>query len=158
MRPAPEPDRPPRPAGPTRPGPGAGPFRGLGLPLPAHARPASARLLLLGLRVWALERSASAPPRPAVARALGPAAGPLSTLLEALSAALAEPFLAFPCGALAVSPDEALVLDLVAAAGRGDGAAARAITAELLPEATAARLFALAGRVALLLPGDGPGT
>lgn len=123
-------------------------------PLPAQARAASERLLLRATRLWILDRCAGRPPRARVEALVGPAAAPLGTLLESLSGALPEPFRAFPCCALAVSPDEALLLELVAAAGAGAPARAERLLAELLPAPVRARLFALAGRVALLLPAD----
>lgn len=122
------------------------------MPLPVAARDPGERLLLLGVRVWAGRRRAGRTAKDALVSLLGMAAPALVNLLEAWAETMPYPPAALPCGAQAVSPDEALLLDLVAAAAREDRDAAETLLRDLLPAAHRARLFALAGRAALLLP------
>jgi hypothetical protein len=122
------------------------------MPLPVPARPAEARLLLMAIRIWAARRRAGADPRCACAALVGPAARPLHTLLDSLAAAMGEPLCTMSARALAVTPDEALVLDLVEHAARSDCEGARRLLDGLVPGSAAVRLFGHAARLALLMP------
>ncbi len=122
------------------------------LPLPVPARPAGERLLLLAVRVWGSGRRQGVCPHHGPAALLGPAARPLNTLLDTLCAAVGEPLMLLAPRALAITPDEAMLLDLVECAGRGDTAGARTLLADRVPRAVQDRLIDHAGRLALLLP------
>jgi hypothetical protein len=122
------------------------------MPLPVAARDPGERLLLLGIRVWAARRRSDPELRARLAGLLGVAAPALLTLLEAWAEAMPYAPAIHPCCAQAVDPDEALLLELIAAAAREDETAADAQLTDLLPAPHRARLFALAGRVAWLLP------
>jgi hypothetical protein len=122
------------------------------LPLPVPARDAAQRLLLMGMRIWAAHRRAGRNAREPLERLLGPGGPALQTLLETWADATPCAPAAYPCCAQAVTHDEALLLDLVEAAGQGDMPRAEALLDDLLPAPHRARLFELAGRAACLLP------
>jgi hypothetical protein len=82
-----------------------------------------------------------------VAPILGPAVPAFAAFMDLAVSLWAEPVLVFPPCAATLSPDESVLLGLLAAAAVGDRAAADRLAGELLDHGAIARLWQAASRV-----------
>jgi hypothetical protein len=107
------------------------------LPSPA---PSQMRLLR-SLRLWIACARQSRAPRPVLLPLLGPGTGAFVQFMERIVAAWPDPFAAMPPCACRMTPDEALVLGLVRAAGAADRAGADRLLCEMLGSDERTRLW-----------------
>ncbi|WP_146193537.1 addiction module antidote protein [Sphingosinicella humi] len=106
--------------------------------------------LVMTLRLWVVMNKLGRCPLQAMAEKLGSrrAAAHLHLMLEEVGAAWPEPFCVSPPCCPRLSHDEALVLDMVRAAGREDRPGFDRLLSDLLPADAREPLFASAGLVA----------
>ncbi len=117
-------------------------------PLPVHPEATPTARLTRALRFWVLMACRRANPRPMVTPLLGPAVPAFAAFMDMAVALWPEPMLVFPPCAATLSPDESILLGLLAAAAEGDRAEADRIARDMLDQAARARLWQAATRVA----------
>jgi hypothetical protein len=111
--------------------------------------PSSEADLAASLRLWVVMCKLGRCPLQAVADRLGTmrAAAHLHLLLEEIGAAWPDPFCIAPLCCPRLSHDEALALDMVRAAARGDRPGFDRLLQEMIPADMRERLFLSAGAV-----------
>ncbi|WP_448582452.1 hypothetical protein [Thermaurantiacus sp.] len=114
----------------------------------AHGR------LTRALRLWVLLACRRANPRPTVAPILGPAVPAFAAFMDLAVSLWPEPMLVFPPCAATLSPDESVLLGLLATAAADDRAAADRLAEELLDASARSRLWQAATRVTDALAAD----
>lgn len=99
------------------------------------------------LRLWVAMRGMGRCPVPAVADRMGSrrAAAHFRLLLDQIAAAWPEPFAVSPPCCCRLSHDEAMLVDMIRLAGRGDRPSFDLLTREMLPADARERLFLSAG-------------
>lgn len=115
-------------------------------PPPVAALSNDARIQLRAARMWVMLARHHRNPKPVLANLLGSTTAAFCTVMEQLVTAWPDAFTAYPPCALAVSPDEATLLDLLALASEGQHDEADALLHDLLPPSDRARLWAAAIR------------
>jgi hypothetical protein len=116
-------------------------------PPPLAALPGEARILLKAARLWVLLARSSRAPLGPLSALLGPAAARFSVLMDELSAAWPDPFTTFPPCAASLSPDEQVLLSVLARAEAGAEQGFHADLADLLGPDARRRLWQAACRV-----------
>ena len=117
-------------------------------PVPVSPDSTANGRLARALRLWVLLACRRANPRPSVAPVLGPAVPAFAAFMDLAVALWPEPVLVFPPCAATLSPDESVLLGLLACAAAEDRAAADRLARDLLDPSARDRLWLAATRVA----------